>query len=63
MKKLLKWILLSSIILTLVGCKISAPSRDMSNINRDTSRNTVVYEVFDDGNCGDGVCPPPEEYE
>jgi len=39
----------------LVGC--STP------IGRDTSRNTVIYETFDDGNCGElGFCPPPQEY-
>ena len=32
-------------------------------IDRDTSHNTVVYETFDDGNCGElGFCPPPQEY-
>ena len=49
------------ILVMMAGCKISPPSRI---INRDTSKNTVIYEEFDDGNCPpeDNFCPPPEEY-
>ena len=52
------------ILVTITGCKISAPSRDLM-INRDTSRNTIKYETVDDGNCPpeDNFCPPPEEYK
>ena len=50
MKKIIIVVVLS---LLLTGCIV----------NRDTSKNTVRYEIFDDGNCGDlGFCPPPEGY-
>ena len=69
MKKLLKWTSLNKVLLLIlivlilcVGC--NHPSRDMSrHKDRDTSKNTVIYETFDDGNCQGGVCPPPDEYE
>jgi len=75
MKELLKWILLSSIIIILcVSCGKKPngynewlgypPWYQWHEIDRDTSHNTVVYEVFDDGNCGElGFCPPPEGYK
>ena len=50
------------ILLIMVGCKVDSPSKD--KIDRDTSKNTVIYETFDDGNCGDDwICPPPEEFD
>ena len=33
-------------------------------IDRDTSNNIVVYEIIDNGNCGElGFCPALEEYK
>jgi len=41
------------LLMLLVGCN-----------NRDISKNTIIYETFDDGNCGDlGFCPPPKGWE
>lgn len=69
MKKSSKWTSLNKVLLLIIimsmfftGCKLSAPTRDM-NIDRDTSKNTVIYEIFDDGNCQGGICEPPEEYK
>ena len=45
------------LLILLAGCNCNNCN------NRDTSKNTVIYEIFDDGNCGDlGFCPPPEGY-
>ena len=54
MSTIIKYIIIILIVL-LIGCSTS--------IDRDTSRNTVIYETFDDGNCGElGFCPIPQEY-
>ena len=53
MKKLLMLLLLS-LMLVATSCD--------RNEHKVSISEDFTIEYFDDGNCANGICPPPEEY-
>jgi len=60
MKKLLMLLLLS-LMLVATSCG-KPPTPPWLEENRVSLSDDFEIVTFDDGNCADGICPPPEGY-